>query len=87
MILAGSAWAQDKTTTDLAKTKVGDIYVDGKLVVPTLTDVEKLQLQNALQQVEIATLRAQALLKKFEKEGYTLDLQSLTYTKNEVPKK
>lgn len=63
---------------------------------PTLTEVQRLQLQTVSQRIELAQLRAQAaqveydkarndlqaLLKSLQKDGYTLDLQTLTYTKN-----
>lgn len=62
---------------------------------PALNEVQKLQLQNAAQKMEITQLRAQAALREFEKskddlmqmmkglkvEGYTLDLQSMSYQK------
>ena len=68
---------------------------------PTLTAEQKLQLQVISQKLEIAQLKAQAaqrdfdaaradlqaLLKALDKEGYTLDLQLLTYVKKDVPKK
>lgn len=64
---------------------------------PSLTDVQKLQLQNLAQSIELAQLRAQVaqaefdkarlaigeLVKTLQKDGYDLDLQTLTY----VPKK
>jgi hypothetical protein len=61
---------------------------------PQLTDVQKLQLQNAAQRVEIAQLRAQQAMGEFERlvqslqvQGYELDLQKLTYVKKDEPKK
>jgi hypothetical protein len=60
---------------------------------PTLTDVQKLQIQNLAQRMEIAQLRAQqaqqdydaarkdaaALVQTLQVPGYTLDLQTLNY--------
>lgn len=68
---------------------------------PVLTEVQKLQLQNLTQRLEIAQLRMQAaqadfqaarteietLVKSLQVEGYNLDLQSLTYTKKPPPEK
>lgn len=55
---------------------------------PSLTDVQKLQVQNVLQRLENAQLRvqlvqteAQTLLKTLTVPGYQLDLQTLTYSK------
>ena len=61
---------------------------------PTLTDVQRLQVQNLTQAIEIAQLRAKAaqhafdtakaslldLLRQLQRPGYTLDVQTLTYT-------
>jgi hypothetical protein len=63
---------------------------------PTLTELQKLKLQNLTQRLEIAQLRAQAvqrdfdtargeltqLLQSFEVKGYTFNVETLTYTKN-----
>jgi hypothetical protein len=71
------------------------------LPIPTLTTEQKLQIQNVAQKMQIAQLQSQAaqrdfdaarvelqtLLKSLEKDGYTLDLQTLTYTKKEPSKK
>lgn len=65
---------------------------------PALTDVQKLQIQNVAQRMEIAQLRAQQAQRDFESaraeaekliaslqvQGYTLDLQTMTY--QAVPK-
>lgn len=67
---------------------------------PALNNEQKLQLQVISQRIEIAQLRAQAaqrefdiaradlqsLLKSLEKDGYTLDLQTLMYVKKEPRK-
>ena len=61
--------------------------------VPVLTEVERLQLQNKFQQMQIAELELQrarsellVLVKSLEKEGYDINLQTLTYIKKEVSK-
>jgi hypothetical protein len=61
---------------------------------PALTDVQKLQVQNLLQSIEIAQLKAIAAQRDFDvaketllklaaslqRDGYDLDLQALRYT-------
>ncbi len=54
---------------------------------PTLTDVQKLTLLTTVQRFEIAQLRAQAaqrelqtLLKSLEIQGFTFDLQTMSYS-------
>ena len=68
---------------------------------PELTEVQKLKIQNLTQRIEIAQLRAQAAQREFEAarneitqliqtlqvEGYTLSLETLSYTKNPEPPK
>jgi hypothetical protein len=68
---------------------------------PTLSDTQKLQIQNTAQRIQIAQLQIQAaqrdfetartelqtLLKSLEKDGWTLDLQTFTYLKKDAPKK
>ena len=68
---------------------------------PVLEQAQKLQIQNLAQKMQIAQLQAQAaqrdfdasrqelqsLLKSLEKDGYTLDLQSMAYVKKDAPKK
>lgn len=63
---------------------------------PALTEIQKLQIQNAAQKLEIAQLRFKAaqeelmgLLSKVSVPGYELDLATLTYRKKEPkePKK
>jgi hypothetical protein len=61
---------------------------------PTLSDVQRLTILTTMQRAEIAQLRAQAaqrdleaLLKSLELQGYTLDLQTLTYTPVKAPAK
>lgn len=63
---------------------------------PALTAVQKLQVENALKDVQIAQLQLQAaerqvedtrtaataLLKGLDVKGYRLDLQTLTYVKD-----
>lgn len=59
---------------------------------PTLSEVKKLQIQNAMQRVEIAQLRFEnarqdllRLMAEAKVEGYTLDLATMTYQKDEKP--
>lgn len=72
---------------------------------PALTDTQKLQLQTVAQRIEIAQLKARIAEQEFtaargelarmveslQVEGYTLDLQTLTYAKKldakDAPKK
>jgi len=63
---------------------------------PELSEVNRLKLQNLTQRLELAQLRAQAAQREFDGardeigklvltlkvEGYTLDLQTLAYTKD-----
>lgn len=63
--------------------------------MPALSEVQKLQVQNAVQRVELAQLRyvnaasefekargdANALLKSLEREGFVLNLQTMQYEK------
>jgi hypothetical protein len=63
---------------------------------PTLSEIQKLQIQNVAQRIELAQLRAQAAQREFEAargdlsklittlkvEGYTLDLETLSYRKD-----
>lgn len=63
---------------------------------PALTEVQRLQLQNLTQRLELAQLRAQAAQREFDDarveitklltalkvDGYTLDLATLSYTKD-----
>ena len=65
---------------------------------PALTETQKLQIQNAVQRVQIAQLQmqaaqaelqkaateAQTLFKAFTVEGYDLNLQTLEYVKKEA---
>ncbi|HVU11008.1 MAG TPA: hypothetical protein VHD90_07005 [Phototrophicaceae bacterium] len=67
--------------------------------VPELTEVNKLKLQNALQRMELAQLRAQAAQSEFDAarteasvlvqgvtvDGFDLDLRTLTYVPKAVP--
>jgi hypothetical protein len=66
---------------------------------PTLTEVERLRIQVALQRLQIAQLRLEgvqreweearqallARLKEVEREGYELDLETLTYRSKPKP--
>jgi hypothetical protein len=66
---------------------------------PTLTEVERLRIQVALQRFQIAQLRLEgvqreweearqallARLKEVEREGYELDLETLTYRPKPKP--
>jgi len=68
---------------------------------PSLTEVQRLQIQNLTQRLELAQLRAQAaqhdfdearaalttLLKSLEVDGYDLDVGTLTYRKKPDPPK
>lgn len=85
---AGAALAQNKTAPTSA-------------AAPQLTDVQKLQVQNALLRLEAAQLRATLAQGDVEKAraegsqlvaalnvpGYELDLQTLTYVKTPEPVK
>lgn len=67
---------------------------------PTLSEVDRLKLQNVSQRIELAQLRFQAAQREFETartdlaklvealkvDGYTLDLATLTYHKEPVKK-
>lgn len=75
--------------------------VGAQAPAPTLTEMKKLQLRNITQRMEIAQLRAQAAQRDFEGareelmkvlgtvkvEGYTLDLGTLVYQKEQTPAK
>jgi len=66
---------------------------------PTLTEIQKLQLTNAVQRVQIAQLQVQAaqtdlqqagaaaqtLVASLKVDGYELDLQTLAYKKTPPP--
>lgn len=66
---------------------------------PTLSDLQKLQIQTLAQQMELAQLRAQLAQRDFDqaksalvqlvttlhRDGYELDLQTLTYRPAPVP--
>ena len=68
---------------------------------PVLTEIQKLTIQNLIQRIEIAQLRAQAATEAFERAreeitmlmqslqvpGYNLSLERLEYTKKAEPKK
>lgn len=67
-----------------------------KTAEPTLTDEQKLQLENRVQKMQIAELKLDAArnelityLKTLDKPGYDLNLQTMTYSKrvSESPKK
>lgn len=54
--------------------------------VPTLSEVDRLRLRNALQAVEIAELRRQAavadaqrVIQSLQREGYQLDIERMVY--------
>jgi hypothetical protein len=71
----------------------------GAQTPPTISEVQRLRLQNLSQRIELAQLRAQAAQREFDAareelstlvvslkvEGYSLDLQTLTYTKDPPP--
>ncbi|HXG72908.1 MAG TPA: hypothetical protein VNJ04_20115 [Gemmatimonadaceae bacterium] len=66
---------------------------------PTLTEVQRLQVQTLAQSIEIAQLRAQqaqrdfaqareqltTLVQSLQVPGFDLDLQTMTYTKKPTP--
>ena len=59
---------------------------------PALSEMQKLQIQNAVQKIEITQLRFEAargdlmaLLNGLKIPGYTLDLSTLTYKKDAPP--
>ena len=61
---------------------------------PMLSEVDRLRLVNAAQALEIAEMRRQqaaqalsALIQSLQREGYTLDLGTLTYVPVEAPAK
>jgi hypothetical protein len=65
----------------------------GQTQAPTLTELDKLRMTNALLVTELAKLRAEQarreyeqavddarnILRTLQREGYTLDLQTMTY--------
>lgn len=77
------------------------ISVTAQEDIPVLTEVQKLQLQNLAQQLELAQLKAQLAQRDFDAArdsitrltqslqipGYTLNLQSFSYVKNPDPPK
>ena len=72
----------------------------GQTQAPTLTELERLRMTNALLVTELAKLRseqarreyeqavedARNILQTLQREGYTLDLQTLTYRPVEAGK-
>lgn len=70
-------------------------------VAPTVSDLDKKQIENLSLRMENAQLRAQqaqaafdqarrelaALVQALQRDGYDLDLATLTYTKKPEPKK
>ena len=72
----------------------------GQTQAPTLTEVDRLRMTNALLVTELAKLRseqarreyeqavedARNILQTLQREGYTLDLQTLTYRPVEAGK-
>ena len=55
--------------------------------VPVVSDLQKVQFQNALLRIRVAQLEAEALFASMQVPGYVLDQQTLTYTKAPEPKK
>lgn len=69
--------------------------------LPTLTDIQKLTVQNAVLLLEVARLRAENAIKEFETartamatvtkdlevEGYELNLQTLSYSPRPSPQR
>jgi hypothetical protein len=49
--------------------------------VPVVSDLQKVQFQNALLRIRVAQLEAEALFSSMQVPGYVLDQQTLTYTK------
>lgn len=72
----------------------------GQTQAPTLTEVDRLRMTNALLVTELAKLRseqarrdyeqtvedARALVRTLQRDGFTLDLQTLTYRPVEAGK-
>ncbi len=72
----------------------------GQTQAPTLTELDKLRMTNALLVTELAKLRseqarrdyeqavedARALVRTLQRDGFTLDLQTLTYRPVEAGK-
>ena len=72
----------------------------GQTQAPTLTELDKLRMTNALLVTELAKLRseqarrdyeqavedARALVRSLQRDGFTLDLQTLTYRPVEAGK-
>ncbi len=72
----------------------------GQTQAPTLTELERLRMTNALLVAELAKLRseqarrdyeqavedARALVRTLQRDGFTLDLQTLTYRPVEAGK-
>ena len=72
----------------------------GQTQAPTLTELERLRMTNALLVTELAKLRsdqarrdyeqavedARALVRTLQRDGFTLDLQTLTYRPVEAGK-
>ena len=54
---------------------------------PVVSDLQKVQFQNALLRIRVAQLEAEALFASMQVPGYVLDQQTLTYTKAPEPKK
>ena len=64
-----------------------------KAEIPTLTEVQKLKLENSIQRIAILQMKLEAEQKEFSEliqsyriKGYTLDLNTFTYLP-EIPKK
>jgi hypothetical protein len=71
----------------------------GQAAAPTLTEIQRLQIQNLSQKLEIAQLRAQAAQRDFDAareqltallqtltvDGYDLDVSTLTYRPKPTP--
>lgn len=67
---------------------LGSHAQDTKDTTPVLTEVQRLQLQVAAQNLEIARLNLEKVYASLQIKGYDLNLQTLTYVKQEpkVPK-
>ena len=88
--LSFTAMAQQtgQGATEVSKSLTAQIPAEQKNESPTLTNEQKLTIQNLLQQLQIAeqsknlaTLQLQQLIPTLQVDGYTLDLNTLAYVK------
>lgn len=57
-------------------------YLSAQPTTPTLTDIQKLTLQNRVLAFQLAQAHLEAYLKELQQPGWTLDINTLTYTKD-----